>query len=163
MPTGRARRATPLTALNPGPACTTPPTWTCRPWWHEVVSTREPGGDPAAAAIRKACSRVPEQTDAQPRQIIANTYGQISPIDHQVGRLMAALQSMDLTRDVVVIYISDDADWLGDHGLVLKGPMHFEGLLRVPLIMADPGVPLGARVDQPVSTLDLTPVGTAPR
>jgi arylsulfatase A-like enzyme len=130
---------------------------TGRPWWHEAVLTSEPAGDPAAAAIRKAYSRIAEQTDDQLRQIIANTYGQISLIDHQVGRLMTALQSLDLTRETVVIYFSDHGDWLGDHGLVLKGPMHFEGLLRVPLIMAGPGVPQATRVGQPVSTLDLAP------
>ena len=128
-----------------------------RPWWHEAVLTSEPAGDAKSAAIRKAYSRIPEQTDDQLRQIIANTYGQISLIDHQVGRLMTALQSLDLTRDTVVIYFSDHGDWLGDHGLVLKGPMHFEGLLRVPLILSGPGVPRGARMDQPVSTLDLAP------
>lgn len=68
-----------------------------------------------------------------------------------------ALQSLDLTRETVVIYFSDHGDWLGDHGLVLKGPMHFEGLLRVPLILSGPGVPSGGRVDQPVSTIDLAP------
>lgn len=130
---------------------------TGRPWWHEAVLTSEPAGDPKAAAIRKAYSRIPEQTDDQLRQIIANTYGQIALIDHQVGRLMTALQALDLTRETVVIYFSDHGDWLGDHGLVLKGPMHFEGLLRVPLILSGPGIPTGSRVDQPVSTLDLAP------
>ena len=56
-----------------------------------------------------------------------------------------------------MIYISDHGDWLGDHGLILKGPMHYEGLLRVPMIWRGPGVPAGARIDAPVSTLDLLP------
>ena len=33
--------------------------------------------------------------------------------------------------------------------------MHYEGLLRVPMIVRGPGVRVGASVDQPVSTLDL--------
>ncbi len=60
-------------------------------------------------------------------------------------------------EDTIAIYVSDHGDWLGDHGLILKGPMHHEGLLQVPMIVAGPGVPAGKAVDQPVSTLDLGP------
>ncbi len=62
-----------------------------------------------------------------------------------------------MDENTIVIYISDHGDWLGDHGLILKGPMHYEGLLRVPMIVKGPGVPVGKVVDQPVSTLDLGP------
>jgi arylsulfatase A-like enzyme len=44
---------------------------------------------------------------------------------------------------------------LGDHGLMLKGPMHYEGLLRVGLIMRGPGVAVDRVIADPVSTLDL--------
>lgn len=126
-----------------------------RPWWHEAVLTSEPTGDAAAAEIRKSYSRIPEQTDAQLREIIANTYGQIALVDHNVGRILIALEEAGLSENTIVIYISDHGDWLGDHGLVLKGPMHYEGLLRVPMIMRGPGIPAGHRIDDPVSTLDL--------
>ena len=55
----------------------------------------------------------------------------------------------------MVVYSSDHGDWLGDHGLILKGPMHYEGLLRVGLILRGPGIPAGGIVDDPVSTIDL--------
>ena len=125
-----------------------------RPWWHEAAMTNEPG-DKKYADLRKAYSRIPEQTDDQLREIIANTYGQIALIDHQVGRLMIALEEAGLSEDTIVIYISDHGDWLGDHGLILKGPMPYEGLLRVPMILRGPGVPAGRVVREPVSTLDL--------
>jgi len=35
--------------------------------------------------------------------------------------------------------------------------MHYEGLLKVPMIVKGPGVPAGKVVDEPVSTLDLGP------
>ena len=113
--------------------------------------------DPKFADIRKAYSRIPEQTDEQLREIIANTYGQISFIDHQIGRIMNTLMEQGLDENTIVIYISDHGDWLGDHGLILKGPMHYEGLLNVPMIVKGPGVPAGKVVDEPVSTLDLAP------
>ena len=128
-----------------------------RPWWHEKVLTAEPTGSKEGAEIRKSYSRIPEQTDEQLREIIANTYGQIALIDHQVGRLMNALRETGLDENTIVIYFADHGDWLGDHGLILKGPMHYEGLLRVPLIVRGPGVPAGAECGEPVSTLDLAP------
>jgi arylsulfatase A-like enzyme len=126
-----------------------------RPWWHEAVLTREPEGEKQHAEVRKNYSRIPHQDDDKLREIIANTYGQIALIDHQVGRLMIALQEAGIAEDTLVIYISDHGDWLGDHGLLLKGPMHYEGLLRVPMIWAGPGVPQGKRVAEPVTTMDL--------
>lgn len=128
-----------------------------RPWWHEAVLTKEPTGSKKGAEIRKSYSRIAEQSDEQLREIIANTYGQISLIDHQVGRIMIALAEAGLDENTIVIYISDHGDWLGDHGLILKGPMHYEGLLRVPMIWKGPGIPEGKVVDEPVSTLDLGP------
>ncbi len=126
-----------------------------RPWWHEAVLTKEPAGPKKNAETRKAYSRIPEQTDEQLREIIANTYGQIALIDHNVGRILIALEEAGLAENTLVVYISDHGDWLGDHGLILKGPMHYEGLLRVPMIWRGPGVPAGREVEDPVSTLDL--------
>ncbi len=127
-----------------------------KPWWHKAAIEGEPA-DPIFAEIRKSYSRISPQTDAQLREIIANTYGQISFIDHQIGRIMNTLIEEGLDENTIVIYISDHGDWLGDHGLILKGPMHYEGLLRVPMIVRGPNIPAGKRVNEPVSTLDLGP------
>jgi arylsulfatase A-like enzyme len=128
-----------------------------KPWWHEAVLTSEPAGSKENAEIRKSYSRISGQSDDQLREIIANTYGQISLIDHNVGRLLIALDEAGLSETTHVIYISDHGDWLGDHGLILKGPMHYEGLLRVPMIWRGPQIPKGKVSGEPVSTLDLGP------
>lgn len=128
-----------------------------KPWWHEAVLTSEPAGPKENAEVRKNYSRISGQTDDQLREIIANTYGQIALIDHNVGRLLIALDEAGLSENTYVIYISDHGDWLGDHGLILKGPMHYEGLLRVPMIVRGPNVPRGKVVAEPVSTLDIGP------
>ncbi|WP_419906993.1 sulfatase-like hydrolase/transferase [Hoeflea sp.] len=128
-----------------------------RPWWHAAAVENEPVGDAENVKMRKAYSRIQEQSDEQLREIIANTFGQLSFIDDNIGRLMNALADAGLDENTYVIYISDHGDWLGDHGLVLKGPMHYEGLLRVPMIVRGPGVATDAIVDEPVSTLDIAP------
>ena len=126
-----------------------------RPWWHRAAIENSPKGDSDEVAVRSSYSRVSPQTDGQLREIIANTYGQIAFVDDQIGRIMTALAEAGLDENTIVIYSSDHGDWLGDHGLFLKGPMPYEGLLRVPLLIKGPGVPKGKIVDQPVSTLDL--------
>ncbi|WP_461403621.1 sulfatase-like hydrolase/transferase [Falsiruegeria mediterranea] len=128
-----------------------------RPWWHKAALDNEPQGDPESIRIRRDYSRISQQTDDQLREIIANTYGQIALIDHNIGRIMNALREAGLDENTYVIYSADHGDWLGDHGLVLKGPMFYEGLLRVPLIVQGPGVPAGKVVEEPVSAIDLGP------
>ena len=56
---------------------------------------------------------------------------------------MATLDELGLRENTIVVYSSDHGDWLGDHGLILKGPMHYDGLLKVPLLMRGPGIAAG--------------------
>jgi len=94
-------------------------------------------------------------TDQQLRELIANYYGMISLIDHNVGRILLELERLNVLENTLVVYSTDHGDWLGDHGLILKGPMAYEGLLRVGLLFQGPGVPKNKVVPDPVSTLDL--------
>jgi arylsulfatase A-like enzyme len=126
-----------------------------RPWWHRASLEGKPQIRADLAKIREEYSRINPLTDEQLRQIIANYYGMISLIDHNVGRIMAELQRLGLADNTIVIYATDHGDWLGDHGLILKGPMPYEGLLRVACLLQGPGVPKGKRVEEPISTLDL--------
>jgi len=128
-----------------------------RPWWHRASMESTPDGDAAVRALRQNFSRMPTQPDGALRHIIANYFGMISLIDHQVGRIRKALHEYGLDENTLVIFTSDHGDWLGDHGLMLKGPMAYEGVLRVGLVCAGPGVRAGQVVHEPVSTLDLAP------
>ncbi len=126
-----------------------------RPWWHRASLEREPElADPIMKRFRAAGSRAPDQTEAQLREMTANYFGMISLIDHNVGRILGALDSLGLAENTIVVYSTDHGDYLGDHGLYLKGPMAYEGLLRVGSIFKGPGVPAGKVVTDPVSTLD---------
>ncbi len=127
-----------------------------RPWWHRAALEGKPQiADPELAKFRQEGFKVPPQTDQQLAEMTANYYGMISLVDHQVGRILAALKESGLDDNTLVVFASDHGDMLGDHGLYLKGPMLYEGVLRVPLIVAGPGVPAGQKIDTPVSTLDL--------
>lgn len=93
-------------------------------------------------------------TPDQVRHARAAEYGMLEMIDEGVGRVLAALERSGAADRTVVIFTSDHGDMFGDHGLMLKGWMHYQGVLRVPLVVARPGA-APARTRSLASTLDL--------
>jgi arylsulfatase A-like enzyme len=85
----------------------------------------------------------------------ANYYGMISLIDHNVGRILTALDELGLAQDTLVVYTTDHGELLGNRGLYLKGPTPYEDLLRVTMVARGPRVAAGRVIAEPVSTLDL--------
>ncbi|MFX1481406.1 MAG: sulfatase, partial [Promethearchaeota archaeon] len=64
--------------------------------------------------------------------------------------------SFGLDKNTIVIFTSDHADLMGDHGLLFKGPAHFQGLIKVPLIWKVPGMTkAGVITDSLVSSIDI--------
>jgi arylsulfatase A-like enzyme len=53
---------------------------------------------------------------------------------------LAWLKTLRLDGDTVVVFTSDHGDFMGDHQLLLKGALHYRGLVRVPFIWSDPNV-----------------------
>ena len=89
------------------------------------------------------------------REAITCYLAACSGIDDQVGRLLAALQDSGQAERTLVVFTSDHGDYLGAHGLFLKGVPAFEEAYRVPLLLCGPGVRPGTLVRDPVSLLDL--------
>lgn len=84
-------------------------------------------------------------TEAQFREMAAKQYGMISMIDDGVGRVLKTLERIGKADDTIVVFTSDHGDMFGDHGLMLKAGMHYEGTTRVPLTIAAPGKGAGRR------------------
>lgn len=92
------------------------------------------------------------------QQIIAAYYAMVTLVDDEVGRIMGALDELGRAENTVVVFTSDHGEMLGDHQLLLKGPLFYEGAVRVPLIVRWPGqLPAGARRPDLVQWLDLCP------
>ncbi len=89
------------------------------------------------------------------RQIIALTYGMISMVDDAIGRILATLKQAGLDEDTIVVFTSDHGDFMGDHGLMLKHGLHYEGVLRVPFIWSDPKAPGRQETDRLAGTIDI--------
>ena len=92
------------------------------------------------------------------RQAIAAYQACVSFADAQVGLVLDALDRNDRWKDTVVVLVGDNGFHLGEHGGLLRKDTLFEEALRVPLIVAAPGLPHpGAVVRAPVELLDVYP------
>ena len=80
------------------------------------------------------------------RQHIADYYGMIAHLDDAIGSLMRTLSQTGHSDDTIVVYTADHGLALGQHGLLGKQNLYSHSL-RIPLIMAGPGIPLGRQVD----------------
>lgn len=90
-------------------------------------------------------------------EFIARTYGMVSLIDKYVGKMLTALEEKGLRANTVIVFMSDHGDMLGDHQLLNKGPFHFEGLLRVPMIWSWEGQFKQQQSQALMSLLDFAP------
>ena len=107
-----------------------------------VAALRRARAAGTAETGEQACFAVSER---EARESIALTYGMIAMIDDAVGRVLASLGDLGLAENTVVIFTSDHGDFMGDHQLMLKGALHFQGLIRTPFIWFDPHDPAGGR------------------
>lgn len=100
----------------------------------------------------------PERSDAVDAVYKAYYYAMTSLLDHNVGRILAALEQTGQLDNTVVVCISDHGEMLGDHWLDGKGPWHYDGCTRVPLLLRYPtAVPAGSVVESFASQCDLAP------
>ena len=88
------------------------------------------------------------------RSHLAAYYGMISHHDAQLGRVFDALRRNGLEQDTLVVYVSDHGLALGSHGLLGKQNL-YEHSVRVPLLLAGPGVAPGRRESSMVYSMDL--------
>ena len=84
--------------------------------------------------------------------------GEIAFTDHQLGRLLEAIEAEGPSARTLVVVTADHGEGLMQHGHMGHGLHLYEEAVRVPLIYRWPGVlPAGARVPGPVEHVDLVP------
>lgn len=85
-------------------------------------------------------------------------YNMVKIIDQQMGRIMECLDTYGLSENTLVLFTTDHGELLGDHGLWMKGPFHYEQLVRVPTIIRYPAaIPSGQRSNALFSHADIVP------
>jgi arylsulfatase A-like enzyme len=94
----------------------------------------------------------------QLRRDIAIYYGMISFMDAQIGRILDRLDTLGTADSTLVVFTTDHGHFIGQHGLIAKGPFHYEDLIRIPFLVRMPGsVPGGRRSNAIQSLVDLAP------
>lgn len=86
----------------------------------------------------------------------ATYHGMVRQMDDQVGKIVQALADRGWTTNTLILFTSDHGLARGAHGLLGKQNV-YEHSLRIPLIVAGPGVPAGGRNDSLVYMHDLYP------
>ena len=105
-------------------------------------------GDAAGEALAK--------TNFQ--QFMRNYYRVLLGVDENVGRFLDHLARSGLAEDTLVVYITDNGFFLGEHGLFDKRLM-YEPSIRIPLLLRWPGGIDPGRVDDThfALNIDLAP------
>ncbi len=104
---------------------------------------------------------------SRPRQDSPSYACMIESMDENVGRILETLKSLDLERETLVIFFSDNGGLSTGTGanmptscLPLRAGKSwlYEGGIRVPLIMRFPGkIKAGTKISEPVASTDLYP------
>jgi arylsulfatase A-like enzyme len=76
-------------------------------------------------------------------------YAIISHMDAQIGRILEALEASGKAANTYVILTADHGLAVGEHGLMGK-QNQYECSMRMPLMLAGPGIRAGKRVDEMV-------------
>ena len=82
--------------------------------------------------------------------------GEVAFADAEIGRLLRAVSETGAARPTLVVILGDHGESLGEHGERTHGMLLYDGALRIPLIIAGPGVP-EAEHRRPVSIVDVAP------
>jgi len=107
--------------------------------------------------------RAPDpKTGQQPQGLVSNAVHldylrHVAGADENLGRLLDALDQLDLAEDTMVVYTSDNGYYLGEHCSGDKRSLYEESL-RIPMVVRYPRLfGKGRVVDEMVLNIDLAP------
>lgn len=80
----------------------------------------------------------------------------ISHLDAEIGRILDELDKTPMSENTYIIFTADNGLAIGDHGFMGKNNM-YDASMRVPMLMAGPGIPANTKVNAPVYMQDIMP------
>ncbi len=96
------------------------------------------------------------QANDQWKPLVQSYLACVSFVDHQVGRVLDALDASPQADNTIVVFYSDHGFHLGEKEHFAKRTIWRDGA-GVPLIIAAPGIAGGKICDKPVQLLDIYP------
>lgn len=96
------------------------------------------------------------RTESEVRRHIAEYYAMITHLDEEMGRVFDTLESTGQLENTVIVFAGDNGLAVGQHGLMGKQSL-YDHSVRVPLIMAGPGIPENQQSESLCYLLDIFP------
>ncbi|MGJ8634857.1 MAG: sulfatase-like hydrolase/transferase [Luteolibacter sp.] len=93
------------------------------------------------------------RTEHAIRVTLQEYYALITHMDVQIGRILDALEASGKAENTYIFFTADHGLAVGDHGFLGKQNM-YDSSMRVPFLMAGPGVPADSTVDAPIYLQD---------
>ena len=90
----------------------------------------------------------------------AKTYGMVANIDANAGRLLAKLREMDLERDTILIFLTDNGPQRDRYNAGMRGRKGtvYQGGIRVPFFIRYPRlIQAGTKIDRTAAHIDVLP------
>lgn len=80
-------------------------------------------------------------------------------VDDGIGRIVDKLDELGLRENTIIVFTADHGDFIGEHGMAVKGGVFYDALVQVPMIVSWPGggVPQGVVEDSMANTVDILP------
>ncbi|MBS1869208.1 MAG: sulfatase [Actinobacteria bacterium] len=126
-----------------------------------LTAPRDPSFDEADMSDKPAWLRGHRAlTDAEQARIDAtfrDRVRSVQAVDRMIGRLERRLRALGVARNTYVFFSSDNGFHLGQHRLTPGKLTAYDPDVRVPLVVAGPGVPAGRTVDAMTENTDLCP------
>lgn len=83
--------------------------------------------------------------------------GEVAYTDQELGRLLDAVGRKSPGETTLTAILSDHGESLSEHGEYTHGVFLYDSTLRIPFLIAGPGIPPGLRVKQQARSIDVLP------
>ncbi|MDA1280249.1 MAG: sulfatase-like hydrolase/transferase [Chloroflexi bacterium] len=117
------------------------------------------GTVPARNRVLARMMRQTDDTEEHRRGVVSVYQAMTRFVDDGISRILYRLDELGLRENTIVVFTADHGDFIGEHGMAVKGGVFYDALVRVPLIVSWPGggVPRGAIDSSMCSTVDILP------
>jgi len=141
-----------------------PPAYTARygPTGPNVPDILRSPGDDSGPALDRHLSEITLGTRRVPADELTRIHGlydaTVAATDDRFASILQRLDSLGERDSTYVVFTSDHGDELFDHNrYFFHGASIYDGTVRVPLVIAGPGLPAGRRVGAVTRHIDVAP------
>jgi arylsulfatase A-like enzyme/tetratricopeptide (TPR) repeat protein len=126
--------------------------------WLETASAAGSPRKPFFLWVHYFDPHAPYEAPAEAMAGAASPYdGEVAFVDSQLGRLLRRVEEEAKGTPTLVLVTADHGESLGEHGEDTHGIFLYDSTLRVPFLLAGPGVPAGGAPRTVARGIDVAP------